>query len=98
MNEIRNLGYFLNSIKTTLPFEDTEDFKKKIDESKEFRIKVQKLVYLSKFFRWDNSYHFNFHENVPYSCQLSEITAALIHLMTKNMITTLIMTNLMNLP
>lgn len=32
--------------------------KKKIDESKEFRIKVQKLVYLSKFFGWDNSYHF----------------------------------------
>ena len=72
MNEISNLGYFLNSIKKTLPFEDTEDFKKKIDESKEFRIKVQKLVYLSKFFGWDNSYHFNFHENGPYSCQLSE--------------------------
>ena len=72
MSEINNLTYFLNSIKKTLPFENTEDFKKKIDESKDFRIRVQKLVYLSKFFGWDNSYHFNFHENGPYSCQLSE--------------------------
>lgn len=72
MNEMNNLKYFLNSIKQTLPFKDETDFKKKIIESKNFRIRVQKLVYLSKFFGWDNTYHFNFHENGPYSYQLSK--------------------------
>jgi len=72
MNELDNLAYFLNSIKETLPFKDENDFAKKIKKSKEFRIKVQKLVYLSKYFGWNNSYHFNFHERGPYSLQLSE--------------------------
>lgn len=71
MIEINELKYFLNSMKETLPFEDEKDFRKKIKESKEFRIKVQKLVYLSKFFGWDNKYHFNFHKHGPYSCELS---------------------------
>ena len=62
MNELNNLTCFLNSIKETLPFDDENDFTKKIKESKEFRIKIQKLVYLSKYFGWNNSYHFNFHE------------------------------------
>jgi len=72
MNELNNLAYFLNSMKKTLPFEDENDFAKKIRDNKEFRIKVQKLVYLSKYFGWNNSYHFNFHERGPYSFQLSE--------------------------
>lgn len=70
MTQINELTYFLNSVKDTLPFDDEKDFRKKIEESKDFRIKVQKLVYLSKFFGWHNSYHFNFHENGPYSCEL----------------------------
>lgn len=72
MTQINELAYFLNSVKDTLPFEDEKDFRKKIEESKDFRIKVQKLVYLSKFFGWENNYHFNFHENGPYSCELSK--------------------------
>lgn len=71
MNKINNLVYFLNSMKETLPFEDEDDFKTKINENKEFKIRIQKLVYLSKFFGWDNSYHFNFHERGPYSIELS---------------------------
>lgn len=46
--------------------------KEKINENKDFRIKVQKLVYLSKYFGWNNRYHFNFHINGPYSALLSE--------------------------
>lgn len=72
MTQINELAYFLNSIKDTLPFEDEKDFRKKIEERKDFRIKVQKLVYLSKFFGWNNNYYFNFHENGPYSCELSK--------------------------
>ena len=72
MPKLNELAYFLNSIKETLPFEDEKDFIEKINKSKEFRVKVQKLVYLSKFFGWDNNYHFNFHEYGPYSSELSE--------------------------
>jgi uncharacterized protein YwgA len=72
MTQISELAYFLNSIKDTLPFEDEKDFRKKIDESKDFRIRVQKLVYLSKYFGWNNNYQFNFHKNGPYSCELKE--------------------------
>lgn len=72
MSKIKELAYFLNSIKETLPFDNEKDLIKKINESKDFRIKVQKLVYLSKFFGWNNDYHFNFHKHGPYSCELSE--------------------------
>ncbi|WP_407411428.1 hypothetical protein [Methanobrevibacter sp.] len=72
MSEINNLTYFLNSMKDILSFKDDKDFKEKISESKDFRIKVQKLVYLSKYFGWNSSYHFNFHTNGPYSVSLSE--------------------------
>ncbi len=58
-------------MKETLPFKDENDLAKKIREDKEFRIKVQKLVYLSKFFGWNNSYHFNLHERGPYSVELA---------------------------
>lgn len=72
MIQIKELAYFLDSIKETLPFDDEKDLIKKIKESKDFRIKVQKLVYLSKFFGWNNNYHFNLHKHGPYSCELSE--------------------------
>lgn len=72
MCQINNLKFFLKSIKETLPFDDENDFKQKITGNKDFRIKVQKLVYLSKFFGWNNTYHFNFHERGPYSIELTE--------------------------
>ena len=72
MSEINNLVYFLNSIKDLLPFEDKNDFAKKINENKDFRIKVQKLVYLSKFFGWDNPFIFTLAERGPYSVELKQ--------------------------
>lgn len=59
-------------MKDTLPFKDEKDFKEKINKNKDFRIRVQKLVYLSKYFGWTNAYHFNFHSNGPYSASLSK--------------------------
>ena len=49
MNRKQNLKSFLYQIKDTLPFEDAKDFQEKIINEKEFRIKIQKLAYLSKF-------------------------------------------------
>lgn len=72
MNETNNLVYFLNSIKDLLPFEDEQDFINKIKENKDFRIKVQKLVYLSKYFGWKNSYIFTLNVNGPYSINLAD--------------------------
>jgi len=48
------------------------DFVKKIKENKDFRIKVQKFVYVSKFFGWENSYIFTLNINGPYSINLAE--------------------------
>lgn len=59
-------------MKEILKFENPKDFQKKINESKEFRIRIQKLVYLSKFFGWENTYHFNLHKRGPYSIELSK--------------------------
>lgn len=72
MDERSNFVYFLNSIKKILPFDDEDDFFKKINENKDFRIKVQKLVYLSKFFGWDNKYIFTLNAHGPYSINLAE--------------------------
>jgi len=73
MSEINNLIYFFESIQDLLPFENENDFKTQINESKEFRIKVQKLVYLSKFFGWDNPYVFTLAPRGPYSVELKHI-------------------------
>jgi len=73
MKDVNNLVYFLNSIKNTLPFDDEKDFIKKINENKDFRIKVQKLVFLSKFFGWENPYIFTLAERGPYSVELMQL-------------------------
>ena len=70
MDDINNLVYFLNSVKNALPFEDENDFREKINENSEFKIKVQKLVYLSKFFGWNNPYIFTLAQRGPYSVEL----------------------------
>ena len=59
-------------MKEVLKFENPKDFQKKINESKEFRIRIQKLVYLSKFFGWENSYIFTLNERGPYSINLAD--------------------------
>lgn len=71
MNEINNLAYFLDSVKEAIPFTDKKDFEKKISQSKEFRVRIQKLVYLSKFFGWDNTFIFTLHQHGPYSVNLA---------------------------
>ena len=58
MSETNNLVYFLNSTKDILGFTDENDFKRKVKEDNDFKVKVQKLVYLSKFFGWNNPYIF----------------------------------------
>lgn len=85
MSEINNLVYFLDLIKETLPFKDEMDFAEKIRTSKEFRIRVQKLVYLSKFFGWNNSYIFTLNEKGPYSINLAN-TYRNINLFNENSI------------
>lgn len=72
MSEINNLVYFLNSVKDTLPFKDENDFMEKIQKDKDFRIRVQKLVYLSKFFGWENPYIFTLAPRGPYSVELKQ--------------------------
>ena len=59
-------------MKEVLKFENPNDFQKKINESKEVRIRIQKLVYLSKFFGWENSYIFTLNERGPYSINLAD--------------------------
>ena len=54
-----------------MPFDSEEDFTRKINENKDFRIKIQKLVYLSKFFGWKNDYVFTLNERGPYSVNLA---------------------------
>ena len=72
MENKTELAYFLFTMKKSLPFDDEKDFLNKIKENKEFRIKIQKLVYISKFFGWENSYIFTLNSNGPYSVNLAD--------------------------
>lgn len=51
MNEKNYLVYFLNSMKEELEFEDSEDFKSKVESNLNFKIRIQKFVFFSKIFR-----------------------------------------------
>ena len=44
MNDKNYLVYFLNSMKDELGFEDSEDFKNKVESNLAFKIKIQKFV------------------------------------------------------
>ena len=48
-------------MKDELDFSGAEDFKDKVHlkENLRFRIKIQKFVYLAKYFGWENSYSYN---------------------------------------
>lgn len=73
MNNKNYLVYFLNSMKDELGFEDSKDFKNKVESTDlNFRIKVQKFVFLAKYFGWDNSYSYNLYVHGPYSPSLSD--------------------------
>lgn len=74
MNNKNHLCYFLNSMKDELDFNDAEDFKSKVHlkDNLEFRIKIQKFVFLAKYFGWNNTYSYNMYHHGPYSPVLSD--------------------------
>ena len=67
MNNKNYLVYFLNSMKNELEFEDSEDFKNKVESDLDFKIRIQKFVFLAKYFGWNNSYSYNLYRHGPYS-------------------------------
>lgn len=67
MDNKNHLVFFLNSVKDELSFLDYDDFYNKIRNNFDFRIKVQKFVFIAKFFGWNHSYSFNMHFRCPYS-------------------------------
>lgn len=74
MTNKNHLNYFLNSMKDELDFRDAEDFKNKIHlkNNLEFRIKIQKFVFLAKYFGWNNTYSYNMYHHGPYSPTLAD--------------------------
>lgn len=72
MEDRAKLAYFLNAFKEELGFENPGDFKNKIENDFYFRFKVQKFVFLAKFFEWDNNYRFSLYPRGPYSGALAE--------------------------
>ncbi len=72
MNDKNYLVYFLNSMKDELGFENPEDFKNKVESDLAFKIKMQKFVFLAKYFGWDNSYSYNIYIHGPYSPVLAD--------------------------
>ena len=72
MENQANLIYFLNSLKGELGFENLIDFENKIENNFHFRFKVQKFVFLAKYFGWNNSYTFTLYPRGPYSSALAE--------------------------
>ncbi len=68
----RELVYFLNLLKDDLGFENADDFKNKIKSEFDFRFKIQKFVFLAKYFGWNNSYKYNLYRNGPYAPVLTE--------------------------
>ena len=71
MKTINHLVYFLNTLQKELNFVDSEDFNQKIKNNFNFRVKVQKLVYISKFFGWEHNYNYKLYERGPYSSTLA---------------------------
>ena len=74
MNNKNHLNYFLNNMKEELDFKDAEDFNNKVHlkNNLEFRIRLQKFVFLAKYFGWNNSYNYNMYRHGPYSPALSD--------------------------
>ena len=66
------LIYFLNSLKDELNFNDLKDFYFKIKNDFSFRMKVQKFVYIAKFYGWNHYYPYSMYIRGPYSSLLSD--------------------------
>lgn len=72
MEEKYYLLYFLNTQKDNLGFIDGNDFSEKIRNSFDFRFKVQKYVFISKYFGWNHHYNYKLYINGPYSTALAD--------------------------
>ena len=72
MNNKNYLVYFLNSMKDELGFEDPEDFKSKVESNLNFKIRIQKFVFLAKYYGWNNTYSYNLYRHGPYSPVLTD--------------------------
>ena len=55
-----------------LGFEDFKDFEHKVESSLNFKIMVQKLVFLAEYFGWNNSYSYDLYIHGPYSSNLAD--------------------------
>ena len=72
MSTIGHLIYFINLVKDSLSFSDTEDFATKIRNDFNFRLKVQKYVYIAKYFGWNHSYKYSLYIRGRYSSALAD--------------------------
>ena len=70
MSTIGHFVYFINLVKDSLSFSDAEDFANKIRNDFNFRLKVQKFVYIAKYFGWNHSYKYILYIRGPYSSAL----------------------------
>lgn len=66
------LIYFLNALKDELDFNDLENFYFKIKNDFSFRMKVQKFVYIAKYYGWNHNYPYSMYIRGPYSSLLSD--------------------------
>ena len=72
MSTIGHFVYFINCVKDSLSFSDAEEFTAKIRNDFNFRLKVQKFVYISKYFGWNHSYKYILYIRGPYSSALAD--------------------------
>lgn len=72
MSTIGHFVYFINYVKDSLSFCDAEDFTEKIRNDFDFRLKVQKFVYIAKYFGWKHSYKYSLYIRGPYSSTLAD--------------------------
>ena len=72
MSTIGHFVYFINYVKDSLSFRDAEDFTEKIRNDFDFRLKVQKFVYIAKYFGWKHSYKYSLYIRGPYSSTLAD--------------------------
>ena len=72
MDEKNHLLYFIHTQKDNLGFKNCADFEQNIKNSFDFRFKLQKYVYISKYFGWNNHYAYKLYIKGPYSTALAE--------------------------
>lgn len=72
MKTIGHFIYFINSLKDVLSFKNNDDFSIQIKKNFNFRLKVQKFVYIAKYFGWNHDYEYNLYIRGPYSSALAD--------------------------